>query len=359
VTDNDAHSKFDTLTNREKEVLNLVCEGLIYKEVGAELFIAEATVKSHMGNIYRKLSLDELPNTQRTGQLFKIYCQMLKERPPSSNNDEEEEEEPEPVPPEVERMVEEDEKALVLRQSPQIIDVSPKPAPKRKSRGSLWLFIGGIIVGIAILLGLLYVFREPIIALIAPGEPTTQEVAQKPSNTQKSVPSSTPEVNEVLIVVTATSPPSTNTPAPTNTSPPPTDTAVPTPFVPDNYYEIGEWYETDQVGIRLLESDIEYGMLYFIVEFWNKTDQTLYFSWTPSTQIFLIDNLGRRYNTTWSVTENSEVAPGDNIILNSRHGRAASFSDDFMYETDVTDMYLLMENISRVEEVYFHVEIGK
>ncbi len=358
MTVNDAHSKFDTLTNREKEVLNLVCEGLIYKEVGEELFIAEATVKSHMGNIYRKLSLDELPNTQRTGQLFKIYCPLLKEQPPSSNIDEEEEE-PEPVPSEVERMVEEDEKALVLRKFPQIIDVSPKPAPKKKSRGSLWLFIGGIIVGIAILLGLLYVFREPIIALIAPVEPTTQEVAQKPSNTPKSVPSATPEVNEVLVVVTATSPPSTKTPNPTNTSPPPTDTAVPTPFVPETVYEIGEWHEEDQVAMRLLEYRTEYELIFFAVEFWNKTDQTLHFSWTPKTHTVLIDNLGRRYYTTWSETINMEVTPGEKLIVNARYGDTTCFDDEFIYEPNITDMYLLVENISRVEKVYFHVEIGK
>lgn len=46
-----------SLSPREIEVLTLVAQGLTYKEVGARLFIAERTVKYHMGEILRRLHL--------------------------------------------------------------------------------------------------------------------------------------------------------------------------------------------------------------------------------------------------------------------------------------------------------------
>ena len=43
------------LTSREKEIAKLICEGHTYKEVGAELFIAERTVAKHVQNIFEKV----------------------------------------------------------------------------------------------------------------------------------------------------------------------------------------------------------------------------------------------------------------------------------------------------------------
>ncbi|WP_143884919.1 response regulator transcription factor [Chryseobacterium binzhouense] len=47
--------KWDELTEREKEVLELLAEGLLYKEIADRKFISIDTVKKHVGNIYRKL----------------------------------------------------------------------------------------------------------------------------------------------------------------------------------------------------------------------------------------------------------------------------------------------------------------
>jgi DNA-binding NarL/FixJ family response regulator len=46
------------LTPREIELVSLVAEGLRNKEIGARLGISEATVKTHIRNIYKKLSRD-------------------------------------------------------------------------------------------------------------------------------------------------------------------------------------------------------------------------------------------------------------------------------------------------------------
>ena len=45
----------ELLTDREKEVLELLAKGFLYKEIATELFISKETVKSHIHNIYDKL----------------------------------------------------------------------------------------------------------------------------------------------------------------------------------------------------------------------------------------------------------------------------------------------------------------
>jgi DNA-binding NarL/FixJ family response regulator len=46
---------FNELTNREKEILELLSQGLLYKEIADQKCISMDTVKKHVGNIYRKL----------------------------------------------------------------------------------------------------------------------------------------------------------------------------------------------------------------------------------------------------------------------------------------------------------------
>ncbi|MBK1894294.1 response regulator transcription factor [Chryseobacterium paridis] len=46
---------YDELTNREKEILELLSRGLLYKEIADQKCISMDTVKKHVGNIYRKL----------------------------------------------------------------------------------------------------------------------------------------------------------------------------------------------------------------------------------------------------------------------------------------------------------------
>ena len=47
----------ETLTAREREVLQCVARGHTYREIGGELFIAEKTVENHVRNILAKLHL--------------------------------------------------------------------------------------------------------------------------------------------------------------------------------------------------------------------------------------------------------------------------------------------------------------
>ncbi len=45
------------MKDREKEILDYLAKGFLYKEIAAELFISKETVKKHIHNIYEKLQV--------------------------------------------------------------------------------------------------------------------------------------------------------------------------------------------------------------------------------------------------------------------------------------------------------------
>ncbi|HKY05632.1 MAG TPA: response regulator transcription factor, partial [Blastocatellia bacterium] len=49
--------KIASLTDREREVVTLVCEGLKTKQIAERLFISEKTVSNHLASIYAKLEV--------------------------------------------------------------------------------------------------------------------------------------------------------------------------------------------------------------------------------------------------------------------------------------------------------------
>ena len=54
----EAHKNIFQLSEREKEVLQLLSLGLDYKEIGAKIFISPNTVKKHTISIYQKLHVN-------------------------------------------------------------------------------------------------------------------------------------------------------------------------------------------------------------------------------------------------------------------------------------------------------------
>lgn len=59
----------NNLTAREIEVLQLIAEGMINKEIARQLYISEKTVKNHVSNIFRKLDVSD--RTQAAIYAFK------------------------------------------------------------------------------------------------------------------------------------------------------------------------------------------------------------------------------------------------------------------------------------------------
>jgi DNA-binding NarL/FixJ family response regulator len=57
-----------TLSNREKEILELLSRGLMYKEIAAALFISQETVRKHVYHVYEKLHV-----TNRVEAVNKFY----------------------------------------------------------------------------------------------------------------------------------------------------------------------------------------------------------------------------------------------------------------------------------------------
>jgi len=51
-------SSISVLSNREKEILELLSKGMLYKEIAAQLFISQETVRKHVYHIYEKLHVN-------------------------------------------------------------------------------------------------------------------------------------------------------------------------------------------------------------------------------------------------------------------------------------------------------------
>lgn len=54
----DTSNRLDELTNREKEILEQLSKGLMYKEIAAQLYLSAETVRKHVYHIYEKLHVN-------------------------------------------------------------------------------------------------------------------------------------------------------------------------------------------------------------------------------------------------------------------------------------------------------------
>lgn len=79
MNESDEFEKIKRLTPREIEVLRLVCEHFTYREISKKIWISVSTIKTHMGNIYIKLGLDQLPRRARIFALGDVYCKALRD----------------------------------------------------------------------------------------------------------------------------------------------------------------------------------------------------------------------------------------------------------------------------------------
>ena len=61
----DVRGCYESLSPREREVMSLVVDGRLNKQVGGELGISEITVKAHRGSMMRKMQVDSFADLVR------------------------------------------------------------------------------------------------------------------------------------------------------------------------------------------------------------------------------------------------------------------------------------------------------
>lgn len=59
------HDPLDDLSQRERETLGLVAEGLTNRAIAERIFVTERTVEAHVKQVFDKLGLDESPDANR------------------------------------------------------------------------------------------------------------------------------------------------------------------------------------------------------------------------------------------------------------------------------------------------------
>lgn len=67
----EVRNRYETLTAREREVMELVVSGLLNKQIAARLGTGEHTVKIHRGHVMEKMKADSLPALIRMADTVK------------------------------------------------------------------------------------------------------------------------------------------------------------------------------------------------------------------------------------------------------------------------------------------------
>lgn len=71
----DLRKRYEELTPREREVMGLVVQGLLNKQIATDLGTSETTVKIHRGQVMRKMQADSLPDLVRMAERLSLPAQ--------------------------------------------------------------------------------------------------------------------------------------------------------------------------------------------------------------------------------------------------------------------------------------------
>jgi hypothetical protein len=356
MTKKSPKDRFQTLSKREKEVLQLICQHNSYNQISEKLFISKKTVKSHMSHIYDKLDLDYLIRDERILQIHNTYCPLFSEEKQTKKQSKnaqiipiEAEPEPEPITTEEEAVIDGDEMALITYKPITITAGGKKNVDKPKKKRGCFKYIFGFILGIAFMIGLWQGWLcikdnstvQSIIALINPDFIPQSEIEDKESpNTQPvAEPTSLPiEQGE--------------------TEPQTTAAQIQTVDYGD-VTELNDWYKEDDVWLRMFDYQVVNDMIEFRFEIWNKSGQDLYFSWSPEGNFSMVDNQGNRYEVWNSHSYDEQIGSEERLELNNMGPQTLEYHNEPMFAPDVTDLYITVEYLSRIDKAVFHLPVGK
>jgi FixJ family two-component response regulator len=71
----DFHALYDALTPRQREVMTLVTDGLMNKQVAAKLGLSEISVKIHRGAVMKKMGVRSLADLVRIAEALRIKAE--------------------------------------------------------------------------------------------------------------------------------------------------------------------------------------------------------------------------------------------------------------------------------------------
>ncbi len=70
--------KLDSLTDQERRILDLIGEGMTNRQIGAELYLAEKTVKNYVSSVLAKLGMQR--RTQAAAYVVRLQNQNQNRR---------------------------------------------------------------------------------------------------------------------------------------------------------------------------------------------------------------------------------------------------------------------------------------
>jgi len=346
---------FLTLTDREREVLQLVCQHKSYQEIADALFVSKSTVKTHMRNTYIKLELDHLDRDERVLKIHNIYCPLFKKQTKKKKEEPEIEfiditPEPEPISPEEEEVIDGDEMALVAFKQEPIVIGGRKDMGTKKKRGC-GRFIITLILGGLIVIGAWYSWENFLKDM-----PIVQNIVQliNPDaviEASSSAPSSSSSSNS-----------SSSNSSSSNSSSSDSETII-EKILPNispnrNAIEMGDWAKQDDVWVRLFDYDVSLDMIRLDFEVWNQSSRDIFFTWEAEKNFSMTDNKGNRYEIFTDNPREVKVVSGQRLEITGHGYETVKFEDDPLFQSGVTDLYVKMEYFSTIDEAVFHIDVG-
>jgi DNA-binding CsgD family transcriptional regulator len=285
------------LSPRQLEVVIRVCKGYSYPAIAKELFFSLSSVKNHMTAVYEKLDLSHLSKDDRKFQLRLVYCPLLQEIEETLSQ----EQPAQKSEPEMETAPITSEEEIIDSDEEEIITITPKPKNGGKEKMGTGKGRRRLKLILVLIAAALLVFG---------GWQGLRWFSKTPTGSSASA------------------------------------------------YEIREWHKEDDVWIQLADYEVTNGLIRLDFEIWNKTDQDLYFSWSPEQNFSMVDNENNRYDVFEASTREVTVGKDERLKFTGHGYSTVQFNDDPLYNSGVTDLYVTMEYLSKFDKATFHISVG-